>query len=136
VIENYLSTADNIYPNVKKFSKSRTFKKTVCRLFFVTNGLKSEHKKNVILLLIFVLKFPASDNNLSLSVDVDCMVRKVLSSLSKFGVLTTLVSNKLNSFCKNSFQTLLLSLKLKFEQLTLLLWHFIVHLTMSYRQLQ
>jgi hypothetical protein len=63
--------------------------------------LKKTNTRNFILLLIFVLKFPATENTLSLSVDVGCMVRKALSSMSKFGVRTPLVSNKLNSFCKD-----------------------------------
>jgi hypothetical protein len=74
---------------------------------------------------------------LALSVDVSCMVRKALSSMTKFGVRTPLVSYKLIFFfAKIQIQTLLLTSKSKFEQLALLLWHFVVHLTMSYRQLQ
>jgi hypothetical protein len=40
--------------------------------------------------------------------------------MSEFGIHTPLVSNKLNSFARIQIQTLLLSLTLKFEQLTIL----------------
>jgi hypothetical protein len=35
------------------------------------------------------------------SVDVGCIVRKALSTMSKFGVRTPLVSNILNFLCKD-----------------------------------
>jgi hypothetical protein len=54
---------------------------------------KAFNTRNFIVLLIFVLKRPATENTLSLSVAVGCMARKALSSMPKFGVRTPLVSN-------------------------------------------
>jgi hypothetical protein len=53
------------------------------------------------LLQIFVLTLPASENTLSLSVDVGYIWHKALYSMSEFSVSTPLDSNKLNSLCKD-----------------------------------